>query len=514
MPSRRAVLSAIGLTLGGAIAHPGRVLAADAKGGTINVATIGEPPTLDPMVSTADLVGIITQHIFETLFTFDAKWQVVPLLASAMPGISADGKIYDIALRTDVRFHDGGTMTSKDVVASLRRWMDVASRGRTVAANVAGLEATGPAAVRLTLKAPYAPLLSLLAFNNSAAIILPEGKQDNPMKAVIGTGPYRLKERKPDQYIQLVRFENYASRAGQPDGYGGARLALLDEIRFVPVPDANTRVEAARAGQYQFIGNLPVDAFGQLKSGSKSAPVLLKPFGWPSLNFNTRKGLSASMPFRQAVRDALSMSDMLAAAFGSTDFYAAEGALYPKGFVWNTDAGVKDTYNLADPDKAAALLKAAKYDGTTPFRILTSQQYEFHYKMAQVAAEYLKAANIKVDMQVVDWATLTQRRANPDLWDMYVSDSPFLPEPALIGQLDASGPVGWDSPAARRAIAAFNGEQDAKQRMARFAELQTVIMDEVPYIKVGDYNALAAQAPDLHGVPPAPWPYFWNASLG
>ncbi len=44
---------------------------AQQKGGVVNVATIGEPPTLDSMVSTADLVGIISQHIFETLYTFD-----------------------------------------------------------------------------------------------------------------------------------------------------------------------------------------------------------------------------------------------------------------------------------------------------------------------------------------------------------------------------------------------------------------------------------------------------------
>jgi len=66
--------------------------------GVVNVATIGEPPTLDPMASTADVVGMITQHIFETLFTFDAEWNVVPLLAEGMPTVSADGKTYDIAL--------------------------------------------------------------------------------------------------------------------------------------------------------------------------------------------------------------------------------------------------------------------------------------------------------------------------------------------------------------------------------------------------------------------------------
>ncbi len=49
------------------LASPSYLMAQE-KGGVINVATIGEPPTLDPMTSTADLVGIVTQHIFETLY--------------------------------------------------------------------------------------------------------------------------------------------------------------------------------------------------------------------------------------------------------------------------------------------------------------------------------------------------------------------------------------------------------------------------------------------------------------
>ena len=509
MPVPRRALLAATFAIPALSATPGRT---QPRGKIVNVATIGEPPTLDPMVSTADLVGIITQHMFETLYTFDAGWKVTPLLAAALPAITGGGTVYDIPLRSGVRFHDGGVMGSADVVASLRRWMDVASRGRSAAANIVSVEATAPDAVRLTLKSAYAPLLALLAFNNSAAIILPAGKQDNPMKEFVGTGPYRLKERRPDQYIQLVRFDGYASRAGEPDGYGGGRKQILDEIRFVPVPDSNTRVEGALSGQFEFVGNLPVESLDRLKRQTAAIPVVLKPFGWPSMVFNTRQGLSANQDFRLAVRTALSMEDMLTAAFGTKEFFALDGAFYPPSYVWATQAGVKGAYNLADPEKAGALLKSAKYDGS-PFRILTSRQYEFHYKIAQVAAEYLKAAGIKVDLQVVDWATLTQRRTNPAVWDMYVSDSPFLPEPALIGQLDSSGPGGWASPGRAKALAAFNGEMDPAKRVALWADVQTVIMAEAPFIKLGDYNALAAQSPKLRGVPPAPWPYFWNASL-
>merc|ERR1711978_23424 len=139
--------------------------------GTVNVAIVGEPDTLDPMISTKDVVSIVTQHMVETLYTFDADWTVAPLLAQDLPTVSADGLVYDIPLRTGVTFQDGSDMDSADVVASLNRWLKLATRGRGVTDKVASIEPVGPDAVRITLTTPYAPLLSLLAFSNSAAAI-------------------------------------------------------------------------------------------------------------------------------------------------------------------------------------------------------------------------------------------------------------------------------------------------------------------------------------------------------
>ena len=133
--------------------------------------------------------------------------------------------------------------------------------------------------------------------------------------------------------------------------------------------------------------------------------------------------------------------------------------------------------------------------------------------MAQVAAEYLKQAGFNVDLQVVDWATLTQRRADPKLWDIYITHSPFLPEPALMGQMSTSSPGWWDTPVRKTAVDAFNSAVDAGKCQAAWADVQKVIYDEVPLIKIGDFNALAAKSKKLEGVEAAPWPYFWNASI-
>jgi peptide/nickel transport system substrate-binding protein len=137
--------------------------AAPKSGGAITVATIGEPPTLDPMESTADVVGIIAQHMFETLYTWGDGWRIVPLLAASDPDISADGRIYTIPLRAGVKFHDGTVMSSADVLASLNRWMSIATRGRQTKDFVDTITAPDANTIRVALKKPFAPLLSLLS---------------------------------------------------------------------------------------------------------------------------------------------------------------------------------------------------------------------------------------------------------------------------------------------------------------------------------------------------------------
>lgn len=479
----------------------------------ITVAIVGEPPTLDPAASTADVVSIVTQHMFETLFTFDGKWQVRPLLAAEMPTISEGGKVYDIALRTDVPFQDGSKMTADDVVASLDRWLKIASRGKSVADNVSSVEKEDASHVKITLKQPYSPLLSLLAFTNSAAVIVPKAdiNDDGSLKDLIGTGPYKLAEHKPDQYIRLARFDGYVSRTEPSDGSFGLREQVPAEIRFVPVPDANTRAEGAISGQFDFADQLPAEALDRLKASAKSEPVIQKPFGWPIFAFNLKKGLMTNLDIRRAVEAALAPGDMLEAAFGSKDFYSVDGALYPDGWVWHSDKGL-ELYDQHDTKKAAELLKKAGYDGT-PLRILTSHQYEFHFQMAEVAKAYLEQAGFKVELDVVDWATLTTRRNNPDLWDIYTTHSPFLPEPALNADFYASAREGWTYGPKDDALKAFNTETDPKKRAELWGEIQGYMYDQAaPLYKVGDFNALLAKAKGMTGLANTPWPFFWNAT--
>src|SRR3546814_8316979 len=90
-------------------------------------------------------------------------------------------------------------MDSADVVASLKRWTETASRGKQAAKLISAIEASDAHTVRIVLKQPYAPLTALLAMNNSAAVVMQQETLATPLKEFIGTGPYRLKARVPDR---------------------------------------------------------------------------------------------------------------------------------------------------------------------------------------------------------------------------------------------------------------------------------------------------------------------------
>ncbi|CAH1696764.1 Peptide ABC transporter [Hyphomicrobiales bacterium] len=480
--------------------------------GVINIATIGEPPTLDPATTTSDVVSIITQHVFETLYTFTKRWDVAPLLAEAMPRLSDDGMVYTIPIRDGVKFHNGKVMSSDDVVASLKRWSEVSARGKLAAAVIEQITAKDASTVEIKLKQPFAPLLPLLAMNNGAAAIIPQdiAQAGSPIKDFVGTGPYKLLEHRPDQYVRMVRFDDYVSPPGKPDGYAGERKAIVRELRFAPVPNATTRVSGMLSGQFQFADSLPSETISQFEGNTMVKPLTAGP-AWPFVIINnTKSKLTGNPLIRQAMLAALNTDDLLAAAFGSPNFFDVSGSIYSDGTIYfdPTTPG----YNKPDTKKAAALLKEAGYKGET-LRLITSQQFDFMYKMALVAKQQLEDVGFKVELLVMDWASVVRQREDPTAWDAFTSYNTFVPEPSLLTFINPSYAGWWDTPEKRAALAAFNKEMDPNKRVELWKGLQALLYKQASTLIVGQFRNLSAISAKLDGYEPMPWSAFWNVSI-
>lgn len=465
--------------------------ASGTKGGTLTVAIVGEPPTLDEHQNTTGVTLETTSPIYETLMAYDPSYQPQPMLAESMTS-SEDGLTWTIKLRQGVPFHNGETMTAADVKASMDRWGQLSGVGKKLYAVVSSVDATDDSTVTVNLTAPFGTLPIAMCNNSQNCSIYPKSVIDagtlEPNEAVIGTGPYKLTERKSDAYIRMERFDDYAALEGGPNGYGGTKYAYPDMIEFIPVPDMAARVAGLQAGDYlmTMTGALSNDQYDVLNGYPGLVTMVNTPTEWPVFFCNWQSELMGNLAMREAVQAALNMEPMMQSAYGSADFYALDPGLMMKQTAWWTDAG-GDKYNLNDPDLAKAKLQEAGYDGT-PIRFMSTQEYGYMYATSTVAVQQLEAVGFTIDHQVTDWATVVERRAKPEEWEMFVTGHGFVPDPSQISYVGGMNvyPGWWSDPDSLELATQILQLSTFEERMPVWEQIQTNAYAQIPAIKIGD----------------------------
>jgi peptide/nickel transport system substrate-binding protein len=513
MTMSRLVPAALALVL--AVAVPAVAQAQPRTGGVLKAAMIGEPPSLDLHWTTAVITQQITWHIYEGLFTYDRQYNPIPMLAESHT-VSEGGRRYTIALRKGVKFHNGKEMTSADVAPSLTRWGKMATPGKAVFKTVEAVEAKGPYEVVIHLKEPSAVLLDGLARPNNAAAIYPkeviDAAGDGQVKEFIGTGPYRFVEHRPDRHIKLARFKDYAARSEAADGFGGKRTAYVDEILFIPVPDVSVRLAGVETGEYHYGQQIQQDQYERIRRMQGVEARIVRPSGWSTAVVNHKEGLLTDRRLRRALLAALDMEPIMVAGFGHKDFYRLDpGLMYPEQPQWHSTVG-SALYNQKNKAAAQKLLKDAGYAGQ-PVRWVTTQEYRWMYQNALVAKQQLEEAGFTIDLQVVDWATLVQRRNKPELWEIFSTGFTFGPEPALITSVQCNWPGWWCLEEKERAMEGLAKETDPKKRKALLERVQQLFYEDVGRIKFGDYFSLDVVRKEVQNLPALPWLAFWNVSL-
>jgi peptide/nickel transport system substrate-binding protein len=501
----------IAILLGGG-AGPGAAQEAPRTGGILKAAMIGEPPTLDTHTTTATIAYQVAWHVFETLYTYDRQYQPIPHLAEGHT-VADGGRRYTVTLRKGVKFHNGTDLTAADAAASIARWGRLHTTGKTMFKTIEAVEAKDAHTLVIHLKEPSGSLLYALASPYLA--IHPksvlDAAGDQPVKELIGTGPFRFVEHRPDRHIRVARFKDYAARPEAPDGHGGKRTALVDEIHFLPVPEVSVRVAGVESGDYHFAQTVKQDQYDRLKTNPRLELSIVRPSSWITAAPNHKQGVMANRKVRQAMQAALDMEPIMMAAIGHKTFLRIDGALYfPEQGVFHTQGGVTG-YNLKNKDRARALLKEAGYTGQ-PVRWITTKEYDYMYNSALIARQQMEEVGFHVDLQVLDWATVVQRRNKPELWDLFTTGITFTPDPALTSNLQCNWPGWWCQEEKERLLAELIREHEPRKRRALIERIQAVFYEDVGRIKMGDLFTLYASR-DLKGFQGSPFLHFWNVSL-
>jgi peptide/nickel transport system substrate-binding protein len=479
---------------------------------TLNIALTAQPPTLDTAITVSAVALDTAGNIYEQLFTLDANYNPVPVLAESVE-VSEDGLTYTFPLRKGVKFHNGEELQAEDVVASMNRWLTISSRAKVLLAN-AKFEEVDPYTVKLTVESATSDVLILIASQAQfPSITTKEIIESAPAEGIteyIGTGPYKFKEWKQDQYIHLVKYDEYQSPAGAPSGFAGTKEAPTENLYFHFVTDHSTRIAGVKTGQYDVADSIPIESYDELAAVS-DLELQSFPGGALTAFFNTREGLLADVKIRQAILAAFNNEEIMLASFAKPELYSlAPGYLNSNQTLWSNEAGA-EYYNQNNPEKAKQLLAEAGYNGEE-ITLLTTKDYNEMYTATLVIQEQLRQIGLNVKVDNYDFPTFLETKNDRSKWDIFVASTGYQLTPP---QLLAVNPdwAGLDDENVKQALKDIRGATSPEAAKQEWEKLQGYLYEIASSTVIGHYNGIVAINKNLEGFELFEAPVVWNAKL-
>ena len=507
-PGMRVALLA-GTALFAAEAASAQAFQCGRKGGDFIFAQEAKANSLDQHTSSTISTRNIAMNIFESLMTRDENMSPIPELAAEVIE-SADKKTYTFKLRQGIKFHNGKTMTSADVLASYNRYMKVGI-DRGIYSIVEKYEAPDPATFVVTLKAPQPTFLENFSSFSVPVVIVPSELAEAPAMQLqtVGTGPFQLVEFVADSHVKLKRFDGYTpdTRYTTTDGFGGYKVACVDTVNFRFITEPGARVAGLETGEFHAVEDVPAKSQERLKTNRNVALKPLKNF-WVQIavpNFSLPP--TDNLQVRQAIQAALDMEEIMEAATdGAYDLNI--GYQYP-GQTYYSEAG-KELYNQKNAAKAKQLLQQAGYKGEKVI-LLTNRDYTNMYNAAVVMAEQLKAVGINAELSILDWpASVQLQSTSKQGWNFFFTGYGTNSSLGGIAALRFHAPpfntyAPKEGQEDKEFVAAFNDVANGdtlEKRKAAFARAQARMFDQVMGLPFGSLTKVQAIRANVEGFKP------------
>lgn len=523
MTLRRTLLSA---AAGLAVAFAASGATPAAAESTLRVVMHSDLKIVDPIWTTAYISRNYGYLVYDTLFALNEKLEIQPQMVESYQ-ISDDQLVYTFTLRDGLSWHDGAPVTAKDAIASIDRWGQKDSMGQLLMSFVEGMTAKDDRTFEMRLKEPYGlVLLSLAKPSSNVPFIMPERIAATPaseqISEYVGSGPFVFArdEWEPGNKAVFTRFEGYNPRSEPPSWAAGGKVAKVDRVEWLWIPDHQTAVNALINGEIDLIESPPHDLLPVLQSDDSIVLDNTNPLGNQYMfRMNWLHPPFDNQMIRQAALAALNQEDFLKAVIGNPEYYKTCPAMFICDTPFATDEG-GDVLLESDFERSKQLLQEAGYDGT-PVVLMHSTDLAVLANLAPVAKQLLEKGGFTVDMQSMDWQTLVSRRAKKEPpaeggWNAFLTSwvAADVLNPISTAGLNASCDAAWfgwpcDEELEQLRLA-FAKETDPAKQTALAHQIQVRALEVGTHGYVGQWYQPMAYRDTVSGVVHGPAPFFWN----
>jgi peptide/nickel transport system substrate-binding protein len=510
-----------------AAAMAGLLLAAApaARAQTITAVMHSGIRVLDPVITTALITRDHAYMIYDTLLATDENNKTHPQMADRWE-VSPDGKSYTFFLRPGLKWHDGAPVTAEDCVASIKRWAERDTMGQVMAALMTEMKVLDANSFVMSFQQPTNIALRALAKPSGVApFMMPKRIADTPssqpIKEYIGSGPFKMAvpEFKPGLQIVYDKNPDYVPRKEPASGTAGGKVVKVDRVKWVAMPDANTAVNALLGGEIDLIEIMQADLLPLVENapGIKVEQIDLQG-AQTVMRMNHLQPPFNNRLTRLAAMYAVDQQTVMQAMIGNPKYFKTCASLYGCGSPYASQAGADITIkgNIA---KAKELLKQSGYKNE-PVAILQVTDVPVLTAQPVVIGQALRAAGFNVQMQPMDWQTLTTRRTSmapvsEGGWSIFATNNVIIDslDPLRAYGLGANGKKAWfgwpDVPKIEELRKQFALASDEATLKKLADEIQELAVNEGVLMTLGDFTRAAAYRDTLsgllHGIP-----VFWN----
>jgi peptide/nickel transport system substrate-binding protein len=484
---------------------------------------------LDPIWTTAYIVRSHGFLVYDTLFGLDENFNVQPQMVDTY-SLSDDKLVYTFTLRDGLKWHDGTAVTSKDCVASIKRWGKKDGMGQQLMAAADKLEVVNDKTFKLTLKYPFGMVMQSLGKITSNVPFMMQEKHaltspDEQVKEVVGSGPFKFvkEEFQPGIKSVYVKNEAYVPRKEPASNTAGGKVVKVDRVELVWIPDPSTVANALIAGEVDLIEIPQADHLPRMRAAKGVKVENFDPLGNQGvLRINHQQPPFDNPKVRQAVMWATNIETAVRAAAGNDpDLFNVCPSVYPCGTPYASGVGSQALMEQ-DFNKAKQLLKEAGYKGEKIVVLHCTDDYIIN-NQTLVTGQNLRKAGFNVEMQAMDWATLVSRRAvrkpaSEGGWHIFQTwfNGPDFLNPvehmAVAAACEDSW-FGWPCDAEIEKLrSAFGKEADLEKQKEIARAVQQRALDVVTYVPQGTIYQPTAYRAELEGLLKSPVKLFWNVS--
>jgi peptide/nickel transport system substrate-binding protein len=494
-------------------------------GSTLRFVPHADLSILDPYFTGAYITRNYGYMVYDTLFAMDGQFRPQPQMVDAWK-VSDDKLTYTFTLRDGLKFHDGQPVRATDIVASLQRWgQRNDAYGQSLLAAAAAIEPVTDKEFRIELKTPFPVLEALATLTSPTPFMLPKRlaltDAFTQIKEAIGSGPFRFvkEEWQPGHKVVYVKNPDYVPRTEPPSWGSGGKVARVDRIEWLYIPEAVTAAQALGAGEVDYWENVPTDYTPALERDAKIVLRSNTSF-LGTVRFNHLNRPFNDIKMRQAVLMVADQRDYLSAMAGDSKNWRTCFSFYACDGTEPDEQGGDALSGPRDFDRAKRLISEAGYKGERVVLLDAADIQQLHAE-ALVTNDLLQKLGLNVELATTEWGTVIKRvlmrePVEQGGWNVFVTAfaSFDMINPATNRFLRAGGvkgaPAGWPTDEKIEALrmAWFAATADAGRGLAD--RIQQRAFEFVPYIPTGQFVGRQAFRSNLEGVLDAPIPFLWN----